>query len=336
MPFNKISLLSVEDTSISTIHIPHIQDLQSTTAQDGNDIFYHLGTDLGQTTFSNPNGGPYLTITENQASGGDLNLLIDHSATSFQVSGVTAPYIITFQFLTGFEIDLQAFRYRWASSSSLSWKDFSWEGSNDGISWDVIYSVQDINTRNNNPSTFYYEPILDNRRDYYSYIRLNTTQIPSGSTFSATSIELYGRLRNLTTGTAGFKTPGDRFESLLNVDTYNPRLNREVVYDGLENVWEARINQPWEVVNLTMTGDITLTTDDLRNPRFYILSPNGAARNITLPPPTLNDCIKFRNLDGSFDINIFEDGNPTPVVLSNTGKLQYEYVYDSVEWHVLG
>ena len=44
MPFNKISLLSVEDTSISTIHIPHIQDLQSTTAQDGNDIFYHLGT----------------------------------------------------------------------------------------------------------------------------------------------------------------------------------------------------------------------------------------------------------------------------------------------------
>lgn len=337
MAFNKISLLSVEDINVSQLNIQYIQDSpSSTTASNARDIFYHLGTDLGQTSWSNPASGSYLNITENQALGTQNNIVDRNINVTYRANPASLPIIITFQFLTGFEVDLQAFRYYTTSSTSYILDTFTWEGSNDGTNWEVIYNANELWEQNSSANVWHYEPILDNRPGYFSWLRLNITEIRSGNVFDLAELEIYGKLRNLTTGVAGFKTPGDRFDNLLNVDTYNPRNNREITYDATDNVWESRINQPWTVINEVMTGDITLTRDDLRNPRFYILSPNGATRNVTLPAPEVNDAIKFRNLDGSFDINIFEDGNPTPVVLSNSGKLQYEYVYDGTEWHVIG
>jgi len=336
MAFNKINLLSVEDINVSTVNIQYVQDLTTgAITSNARDILYHLGTDLLQTSWSNPASGSYLNVTHNQGTSDPLNAIDRSIGNQYQVTA-SLPLTITFEFLTGFEIDLQAFRYYIAGSSAFLLDAFTWEGSDDGIVWETIYGANELWEVNGSTSTWYYEPILDNRPGFFKWLRLNVTELRSGTTFALYELELYGKLRNLTTGVAGFKTPGDRFDNLLNVDAYNPRINREIIYDAAEARWESRVNQPWEVINEVMTGNITLTTADLRNPRLYILSPNGASRDVNLPAPTLNDAIKFRSLDGAFDINIYEDGNPTPVVLNNAGKLQYEYVYDGTEWHVIG
>jgi len=337
MTFNKISLLTVEDSTVSNINIQYVEKIGSTAARAANDIFYHLGTNLGQATWSNPSLSPYLTITSNNTpTSGALTNLTNTTLTTTQINTPTLPLEITFQFLTGFQVDINAFRYQYSTSPSYALDTFKWQGSNDGTTWVDLYSANRLDEENGTISTWYYEPFLDNRSEYYSYLRLFITELDAGAIFNLTGLEIYGRIRNLTTGIAGFKTPGDSFGNLLNVDVVNPRTSREIIYDQSNAVWESRVNQPWTVKSLVMSEDLTLTRDDLRNPTLYVLSPNGVNRDVFLPLPELNDAIKFRNLDGLFNINIYEQGNPTPVVLSNTGKLQYEYVYDGTEFHVLG
>lgn len=334
MAFNKISLLSVENKPISTVNIQYVPTTlgSNTSASNAKDILYHLGTNLNTQTWSNPFASSLLNLTSTSA--GDIKNIISRASNTYTVSSTTYPLIITFEFLTGFQVDLQAFRYKWNSGNSFALDTFNWEGSNDGTNWEVIYSANELQELSGTSEQFYYKPILDNRPGYFSQLRLN---IKEGSNqFRLEEIELYGKLRNLTTGVAGYKTPGDRFDNLLNVDAYNPRINREIIFDANENVWESHINQPWTVVSKVLDGSLTLTRDDLRNPRFYILNPNGSSKDIYLPTPEINDAIKFRNIDGMFDINIYEEGSSTPVVLSNAGKVQYEYVYDGTEWHVLG
>ena len=322
MATNIIRLSTVEAATLSNFPIPLIENSTE-------DIVFHLGTGLTSSgTFTSPNGVDIsITAPEGTFTGTLGDIISRNSAT---VYANAAPASLVFEFLNNFEVDINAFAIR--NDTTLEGPlVFTLEGSNDDVTYTEIRKVvTDAADWTNVKDHYFY---CDNRKGFFKYIKLRQTL--TTTTPEISEIRFYGRLRNLVSGNAGSKVPGDTFSSLLDVDVTNIYDNRIIVYNG--SVWETRPNVPWRISNQVLTGDLDIT--DAYIPTFYVLSPNGANRIVTLPNPSpvVDDAIKIKSMDGSFDITVREDpADVTPIVLNNAGKLQYEFIWDGTEWIVTG
>lgn len=323
MPVNIVTLNSVQAANVSTINLPYIPD------SDQLDILYQLGTSIRTVPFVNPIGSNVLLSHTGVISSGIINNIIGRNTNGVQFNPSGLPYHIKIEFLNNYEVDLSTITFEVDNLSGVPYS-FRLEGSNDNTNWVLLERFSSGSSPLNVPFSF---PV-ENRQGFFRYIRVRFTD-HSGS-LSLVEIKLYGKLRNLVTGVAGQRGIIGTFDNYPDIDA-----NRFVVwpdnvllYDG--TTWEARPTFPWEVRKEVLTGDLTLTT--AHQPIFYVISPNGANREIILPdPPTVDDTVRIKNLDGAFDLTVKQ--NPTdltPVVLNNAGKLQYEFVYDGVAWLVTG
>lgn len=328
MAVNKISLNSVEAQNVSQITILPTAPVNNITDQF--DIFYHLGTDLNTTSFTNPMLGGNINITI--ASGDPLQSgTLDRLVARSQALPIrlTPPgnSIIQFELLNNYEIDLQS--YIVANASATAEAPLSWllEASNDGTTWIKLDQVI------NHPNTANDEAIYfcESRLGFFKYFRFRNF-IWNGEVLG--EILFFGRLRNLITGQAAIENTKDILASYPNVDAISRYENQIIRYDG--TYWEPRTRFPYEVIKLDLTTDHTIT--NAYKPTFYIVSPNGSNRVITLPTsPVKDDVIKIKNVDGNFDLTIQEIvADPNPIVMNNTSKLQYEFVWDGIEWLVTG
>jgi len=325
MAFNKISLNSVEAQSVSQVTIIPAAPVDSVADQF--DIFYHLGTNLQQSSFSNPNTVD-ISISQTGGSiiGGSLSTITDRISSAVVFS--TAPTEVKIEFLNDFEVDLQSYAISDSTGTAGGFQDFILEGSTDNTNWVQLHQVSGRAVGAGAINLYYCE----SRYGFFKYFRFRNITFAVNNRID--DILFYGRLRNLVTGQAAIENTKDIFASYPSIDAANKFDNHIIRYDG--TYWEPRIRFPFEVVKLVLTGDYTITS--AYKPTFYVVSPNGANRTITLPTtPAKDDVIKIKNLDGAFDLTVEEFvGDPSPVVMNNAGKLQYEFVYDSVEWQVSG
>ena len=297
---NIISLTKVDAQAVNTYR----KDIALEDDINIKGLMYHLGTNLGQGSFSTPVGTDVIVSTTGSVLSGNTNDIFNDNAngTAVEISTGSLPFEIKFNLQNDYFIDLSG--YSFTGAGFLSYQTPSaWivEGSNDDISWTTLDNINEtLPIPENTYSTFF---LKVNQQDYFKYIRFIFTAGGNNGRVQINYMRLFGALRNLVTGTAGFKTPGDNFSNLLNVDIKNPNTNRIISYDESNQVWESRLNTPWRTSRQIMTGDLVLTSAYI--PTFYTLSPNGANRNVDLPfPPQKNDTLRIRNLDGAFDITI--------------------------------
>jgi hypothetical protein len=327
MAVNKISLNSVESRNVSQVSILPTFPIDSISNQF--DIFYHLGTNLNQSQWANPfNISVTASLTEGTLTEGNLNAVTGRSTSNggyavFNNSNT----ILQFEFLNNFEIDLQSYiiyNNTWAGTGYTAWII---EGSNNQSEWYKLSQVSNHNSASGKAEIYYCE----SRLGFFKYIRIKILA-PSQRNFTA--FNFFGKLRNLITGQATIESTKDIFSSYPSIDSQARYENTILRYDG--TYWEPRTRFPYEVIKLNLTENYTITSG--YKPTFYIISPNGADREILLPDsPVKDDVIKIKNVDGMYTLTIKENAtDDTPITMNNSGKLQYEFVYDDVEWQVSG
>lgn len=330
MAVNKISLNSVEAQNVSQVTILPATPVDDVVNQF--DIFYHLGTDLQQTTWTSPLGTDVsITHTGPAITSGAYADLINRDQTGFIEFTAPDPAVaLTFEFLNNFEVDLQSYIVANSSSTGVGITGWIVEGSTDNSNWVQLDQVSGAATGVSVEDLYYCE----SRHGFFKYIRFRNIIWSDTANPRIGELLFFGRLRNLVTGQAAIENTKDIFASYPSVDAPARYENSIIRYDG--TYWEPRLRFPYEVIKLVLTGDHTITS--AYKPTFYVISPNGANRTITLPTsPATDDVVKIKNLDGAFDLTVEEFvGDPSPVVMNNAGKLQYEFVYDGVEWQVSG
>ena len=309
MTVNLIQLSSVAAQTVNTISIPYVggQD-----RADLEDIFYHLGTGLtSQGTYTTPIGGD-LDIGIPVGSVASPGNLVNRAAPGSSFSG-SAPYEIVFTFNNNFEVDINTLVI---NGSALQMENFVVEGSTDNVTYEEIGRFSNIPAFViNDYDSFDLPP----RGKFYSYIKIRVTSVPVLGAIA--DVFFFGKLRNAVSGNAGTKRPGDTIGSLIDVDAGTSINNRILRYDASEGAWSARPRFPWIVEREVLTDDLTITTEDMYNPKFIILDPNGATRNVILEPagPTKDDVVKLKNINGAFDIDVYE----TTVEDLNVGIIEY-------------
>lgn len=328
MAVNKISLNSVEAQNVSQITI--LPSFPVDNVLDQFDIFYHLGSNLQQGAWSNPQPSNVIfTVASGDGieAGSLAGLTFRSQVNAVEFAG-TGNTVVQIEFLNNFEVDLQS--YIIANDQAVTGPS-GWllEASNDAITWVQLDQINNAPITGNQEGLYYCE----SRLGFFKYFRFRNWTWSGGNQRLA-EVMFFGRLRNLVTGQAAIENTKDIFASYPSVDAPVKEDNSIIRYDG--TYWEPRIRFPFEVIKLTLTGDHTITS--AYKPTFYVISPNGANRVVTLPTsPDTDDVIKIKNLDGAFDLTVEEFvGDPSPVVMNNAGKLQYEFVYDGTEWLVTG
>ena len=302
MAHNNIVLTTVSAQTVNTVTKEFTDGAIGVTNNNrGYDIFYHLGTNLEQSAWSNPNGGAYLNVTNGGTWVTTENITArDLNPGTYNAGGASTH--LTFELLTGFEMNIQLIRFLTHSSSAFVPETRDFFVSSDGVTFDRVLRVVNQGAITN---TWYNYVPNSLEQDWVTHFRA-TFDNSSSAAIQIGEIELYGKLRNLTTGVAGFKIPGDRFENLLNVDTKINRLDRAIYWDESSNIWESRHGYSYDIDSRVLTEDVFITRPEIRSPRYYILSPNGVNRNVYIPAPQVNDTFKIRSLDGLYDVSIYE------------------------------
>ena len=304
MAVNKISLNSVEAQNVSQVTIVPGFPIDDVTNQF--DIFYHLGTGLQQNSFTSPItvGNIAITHTGDGIVAGSLPVLVDRDQSSSVRFGSPGVITVQIELLNNFEIDLQS--YIMATGTVTTGYPLAWllEASNDAINWVKLDQVTNSSLTGLGQESIFY---CESRLGFFKYFRFRNFTWATDRTL--TEIMFFGRLRNLVTGQAAIENTKDIFASYPSVDAPARYENSIIRYDG--TYWEPKIRFPYEVIKLVLTGDHTITS--AYKPTFYVISPNGASRTITLPAtPNTDDVIKIKNLDGAFDLIVEETpGDPT-------------------------
>lgn len=292
MAVNSISLNSVQASNVSTVHLPYVG------GSNRIDILHQLGTSLGTAAFSNPSGSDIaITLDAGTINTGTLPLLTDRTAGSGALTFTAAP-TIKIEFLNNFEIDVSTYQLR-TSTNSDYWEDFRVEVSNDDVTWTEIDRQASVAAPPGTNDFFEYH--CSNRYGFYKYIRFRClTMIGDGA---LTDLFIYGKLRNLTTGVAGTRASIGTMKDFPDIDAARSNLdNRIFIYDG--TTWELQPNTPWKVLKRVLSDSLYI--DSGYEPTFYVVSPNGAARDIFLPDAQIRDTIRIKNLDGAFDLSVHE------------------------------
>ena len=306
MAFNKIELTKVGTSTVNTVTTEFNETF--TSHDSGFDIFYHLGSNLDpvENAWSNPiTAGTYVSVTSTHVPTDDGHAgLVSRNTNNarFDLSLADDPETITYEFLTGFEVNLREVRYRSDNNVATNITRLEVYLSADDVTYKRVVIDTNVPTTSD---TWHRYTLLNNEDDWVKYVRF-IVRNNQNAVMRVGEFELYGKLRNLTTGTAGFKRAGDRFENLLNVDAASTLGQRVIHYDETANIWESKVLFPYDVDSRVLSEDLYIESPDIRSPRYFVLSPNGANRNVFLPIPTVDDTIKFRTLDGGFDINIRE------------------------------
>ena len=212
---NVLTLGTVSATNVN----PYRIDKRIGSGED-EDIFYHLGTALDTTSWSNPHGTYVSTTVDATPTAGGVANYTDRSETQdIRINDNDIPFIIKFEFLLNYEVDLASYEFWYDSPTDAAPRDWTVEGSNDDTNWDYLHSVSDdIPTASNEKRHFF---IVNLKNTFYKYIRFRITDHNGNSTYCAINeIYMWGALRNDTTGVAGTRIPGDLVSNFTDVDTY--------------------------------------------------------------------------------------------------------------------
>ena len=330
MTVNLISLNSVEAQNVSVFTCPFNSNA---VLGEQYGIIEHIGRGLDpDSSHTNPTlSGLDVEVTFSGATIiSSLATNLHNLSTAGTAPAWDGPGVeLVWEFKNDFEVDVNAVGLT-IDTTSTAPTTFLLEGSSNNVDWSRVGSSDSITWAGTDQLLIFEMP---NNLGYFRYLRM-TFPTWASTFYRLHEVEFYGKLRNLTTGFAGKQITKDAFYSFPEVDIPNTRSNTIVRYDGSN--WETVARFPWEVQTLVLSTDLTISS--AYKPTHYFISPGGAAREIILPnPPELDDAIKIKNLDGAFALTIKDSpSDPSPVVLSNAGKLQYEFVYDGTDWLVTG
>lgn len=310
---------------------------------DTNDIFYHIGTNFGTAAWVNPLTTPFVSFVGTE---GSINIvsngefLVDHSTAKGSPganfsSNTQAQTIARFNF-TDLVVRLTGIQISTYSSTTTTATSVSLQGSVDGTNWITLDNIPNISMFSSQSwDAFELIPASGAQQRYYQAVRLRWTALNQQSWGSVNEIKLYGDIKRTDGGIADRTPIPTTFASLGNVD-----VEDAVVGDSLR--WFEGGVQPlqktiYRVSRQTMTGDIALGDEQMTD-NFFVLDPNGAARNFDLPvTPTKNQYFRVRSLDNSFEIRIREAAVTQATIggAGGPGLTQADMWYDGTQWSII-
>ena len=328
---NVIVLGTVGATNVN----PYRIDKRIGSSED-EDVFYHLGTALDTTSWTNPSGTDVsITVDKTLTAGGVANMIDRSTSQEIRFDNTSLPVIFKFEFLNNYEFDLASYEIIHDGLSGAVWRDWTVEGSADDVNWDYLHNVQDADPAGNSTTHYF---IVSLKNTHYKYIRFRVTDTDGGGSYaSIVEMRWWGSLRNDTTGVAGSRIPGDIVTNFTDVDTYQSYDNRVMRYNSADNQIQSVPRVPWEPVNLAAQASNVSATNDGRA-RAYYITPTTDIDFVLHDPPEINDAVLVKNLNGAFKIDIKETaaGSVVQELSNSSGKLEFEFVYDSVEWNGTG
>lgn len=161
---------------------------------DTNGVFYYLGTNEGVSgTYTNPYNVNLIAFEYKNSPFGEPNQLSDRAQTSSNaLFSADSPEEYVIIDLTNKELQLNY--YSLQKAQNLFFLDWSFQGSVDKISWDIL------DTQSSTSSTSYaWESNPVSTSNYYRYFKMQMIGANSqgSNTLCISEIELYGKLRDI-------------------------------------------------------------------------------------------------------------------------------------------
>lgn len=322
-----------------TISTPFVERQNWVSNGDTNDIFYYIGTNFGQSAWSNPLSGSFVSFvgTEGNVDITDGNPLVDNSVASrnFSYSSNTNDTTIARFNFNDCLVRPTGIQMSWYGSSSVTATSISLQGSIDGSTWITLDNIPNQSYGNSQVWDTFETGASGNQR-FFEAIRVQWTATVQQGWGSVNEIKLYGDIKRTDGGQAARASIPQTFASLGNVD-----IDNAVPGDALR--WfNGKILPLQKTIYRTqridpMTGDLTMGDTQMTN-NYYILNPNGTTRNFDLPTtPTKNQYFRVRSLDNAFEIRIREAAVTQATIggAGGPGLTQADMWYDGSTWHII-
>ena len=297
---------------------------------DENDIFYFLGTNFGQSIWSNPNGNGQITVTDYSLPLSNPTRLTDNSissTTSPNGSAADTGFVIEFNNCKVALTRADIYQYN-GDGFTRNLQNEYLEVSQDGSSWEVLNFIAGPTSISAMSGGWF--NIYDSESvGYYSHIRYRRDTL-SAFLFGFREIKYYGKILRTDNDIASSITPPTVLSDLPDTELSSLSDGDILLYQNSR----AFNQQPllYDVANVTMSSTLNLSINKF--PNYYILDPNGSNRLINLPNPVDNNqFFRIKNIDTAFNLDVDDGGGVIATIggITNMG----DFLYNGSDWTVI-
>ena len=338
-----------------TFDSPYASPGARTGDLDTNDIFYYIGSDFGNTAWSNP-AGVDVTVTSGsnttEINTPTTNLLSRADSTSYfrQTSSSDAEIIIDFGG-AGNDVIVRPAQFNCEAANGNSspiyfMQNMVLEGSNDGTNYTTLATrpAQVGSSEWGGGGVFdkgwgvnmIANLVFNNDPGFYRYIKWRWNTASGGSSsVRVHQMQIWGEMKRTDGGTASQQSPVFEFQDLLDVQA-NPDDGDYLLWWDNQAIWRREaphfcsrqaLNANFQIPDFGSTSDIVT---------FYILTPDVASREIALPTtPSQGMYYRIKNLDLSKEILVKEGVTTVSTISTAAGISQCDCYYTGTTWRVI-
>lgn len=280
-----------------------VYNVRSEGASTDGGIFYNIGTDEGESSWSNPADGTRLTATASSNSANapratDLNI---SDSNGRWLSTDTPNSWIKWDFGTGSSVTVQGWMYHPSFDFNHVFEIGELQGSNNDSTWDTLgtYDLSSVAYRDGNELNYFgVDDITDNTP--YRYIRIIQTGLNSTNTdyMSANQVELFGTYISPAGASISLSGEGIASGEAVSEPSLSASVTLNLSGEGISSL--ESVSQPTLTagsVTVDLSGQGIATAESVSQPTLTAgsvtidLSGQGIASAESVSQPTLTGSV---------------------------------------------